>query len=456
MYRCANCDYVSAKWLGRCPECGAWDAFVEERKDAKGGKKAFALKSVSMTPLSGLSAVVEKRVETGIAEFDRVLGGGLVTGEVTLVGGEPGIGKSTLLLEVAARLARNNKVLYISAEESLGQVSIRARRLGVDNHNLLFAAEDVVENILPLFEQDFAVIIVDSIQVIGFSAIQAARGSMVQVREAANALTDKAKKTGTCLLIVGHVTKEGAIAGPKLLEHVVDCVIYFEGERNSHFRILRAVKNRFGSIGEIGVFEMTGAGLEEVSNPSTIFVSEEDKDVPGRCIGCVLEGIRPILIEVQSLTADASYGVARRKTSGFDFNKYTLILAMIEKRLGINLAAYDVFLNVTGGMRINDPTADLAAAVATVSAYQGFVVPPDCVFIGEVGLLGELRSAPQVEQRLKEASRMGFKKAFIPRINYDKIRKSGFEGMDVNAAGNVQDVFDALDQMKVPARKRHK
>jgi DNA repair protein RadA/Sms len=447
MYLCSNCGYASVKWLGKCPGCGEWESFYQDeaKKNAKGAKGKSAAKDVKLTPLKDIPEAVYARHTTGIAEFDRVLGGGLVKGAVVLVGGEPGIGKSTILIDAASRLARERKVLYISAEESMEQVSGRAKRLGISNEQLLFASEDAVENILPLFERkDVAAIVVDSIQVVGFDAIDAAKGSVVQVRESAHALTQAAKKHDVALFIVGHVTKEGNIAGPKLLEHIVDAVIYFEGERNSHFRILRAIKNRFGSVGEIGVFEMTSAGLAEVTNPSSVFISKGDERIPGRSIGCVLEGVRPLMIEAQALTAGADFGNARRRASGFNANRLPLFVAMLEKRLQVSFAQTDVFLNVAGGISVDDPSADLAAVAAIISAFQNTPLDPRAVFVGEVGLLGELRNASNLTQRLGEAQRLGFTRAFIPAVNAEKTKDLP-KGL---AIVPVKDVVELVEKLR--------
>lgn len=445
MYKCSNCGYRSPKWMGRCPDCEEWESFVEDLKIKKGAKaKLVNSHDVTLTPLNKLETLVHERVESGIGEFDRVLGGGMTVGSVVLIGGEPGIGKSTLLIEAASCFAEKEKVLYISAEESLSQVSMRAKRLGIANENLLFAAEDSIESILPLFERDdIALVVIDSIQVVGFEAISAAKGSVAQVRESAHALTQKAKQTNTSLVIVGHVTKEGGISGPKLLEHIVDAVIYFEGEKNSHYRILRAVKNRFGSIGEIGVFEMSSKGLVEVNNPSAVFVSEQSKALPGRSIGCVLEGVRPMLIEAQGLTANAEFRNPCRRASGYAANKLTLIAAMLEKRLELNLSQTDIFINVTGGMRVYDPCADLAIVAAVLSAYQNINIPTDTVFLGEVGLLGELRSSTHLIARLTEIQRLGFKRVFVSKLNYDKIDKTEIN-LDLVPVANVSELLELL------------
>lgn len=447
MYKCSNCGYSSAKWMGRCPSCQEWESFYEEKALKAARKKTSDDAVIELTSLSDIAQVKYQRVLSDIGEFDRVLGDGLAKGSVVLIGGEPGIGKSTLLLEAGAGFSKTQKVLYISAEESLSQVSMRASRLGIDSKSLLFAAEDTVENILSLFQRDdIDLIIIDSIQVIAFESIAAAKGSVVQVREAAHALTQAAKKNAISLIIVGHVTKDGAISGPKLLEHIVDSVIYFEGDRNSHFRILRAVKNRFGSVGEIGVFEMGQSGLKEVNNPSSVFISEQVNNVSGRSVSCVLEGVRPMLIEIQALTSSSDFGNPIRRCSGFNNNKLSLIIAMIEKRLGMDLSRNDVYLNVTGGIRVDDPSADLAVVASVLSEHAGFVVPSDSAFIGEVGLLGELRNTVHIDARLGELRRLGFKRCFVPEINYDKINNSELCGLELVPLKNVTQLYEALNK----------
>ncbi|MBN2119943.1 MAG: DNA repair protein RadA [Candidatus Omnitrophica bacterium] len=441
MFACTNCGYKTLKWLGKCPQCGFWESFIEE--DAK-PRKAAKTKDVTLVNIKELAQTTEKRLPTGINEFDRVLGGGLVKGEVVLIGGEPGVGKSTLLLETAAKLAQENKVLYVSAEESINQINLRAKRLGICPDNLFIVTEDNIEDILPLFDKDFSVVIIDSIQVVRLNYLSGSAGSLVQVRETTGVLTEKAKKTGVCLIIVGHVTKEGVISGPKVMEHIVDCVVYFEGEKNSNFRILRAMKNRFGSVGEIGVFEMTQKGLEQVENPSSIFISQDNQIMPGRSTACILEGMRPMLVEIQALVTKGNFGMIRRKTSGFDFNRFSLLVAMLEKRLGLHLATQDVFVNITGGIRIDDPTADLALVAAVASSAQDFVVPADSIFIGEVGLSGELRIAYNITQRLMEAKRLGFKQAFIPEINHKKLNPKDFFGLNILGFNNAKEVIEKI------------
>jgi len=443
MFVCSNCGYKTLKWLGRCPECGIWDSFIEEIRQNKKKKD----KNIKLVSLKEIAIVEEERIPTGIKEFDRVLGGGLVKGEVVLIGGEPGVGKSTLLLETAAKIAEHNKVLYVSAEESISQVNLRAKRLRVSADNLFIVNEDNVNDIISLFKKDISLIVIDSIQAVSVDSLGSSRGSLVQVRESANILTEKAKKNDVSLMIVGHVTKEGFISGPKVLEHIVDCVIYFEGEKNSNFRILRAAKNRFGSVGEIGVFEMTQAGLVEIDNPSSIFISQQKKATPGRCVGCVLEGIRPILVEVQALVTKGTFGMVRRKTSGFDFNRFTLLLAMLEKRLGLHLATQDVFVNVTGGIKIIDPAVDLAMVLAVVSSLEDFVIPHDLIFISEVGLSGELRMVYNISQRLSEIKRLGFSSAFIPEVNSKKLDLNNFLDINIVGCSNVREIIDKVKKI---------
>jgi DNA repair protein RadA/Sms len=440
MFVCRNCGYKTLKWLGKCPECGIWESFIQQEQKAK------KIKAKELTPVKivDLSESEEIRISTNIGEFDRVLGGGLVKGEVVLIGGEPGVGKSTLLLQAAAKLSENQKVLYLTAEESLNQISLRAKRLGIDSQNLFIISEDNIENIQELFNKDFAVIIIDSIQVVHLQGLGSSRGSLLQVRESANLLTESAKKNGISLFIAGHVTKEGAIAGPKVLEHIVDCVIYFDGEKNSNFRILRAIKNRFGSVGEIGVFQMTASGLEQVDNPSSFFISKQDQQETGKSISCVLEGIRPVLVEIQALVTKGNFGMARRKVSGMDFNRFSLLVAMMEKRLGLRLGDQDVFVKVTGGMKINDPAVDLALAVAIISSYKDIFISNDAIFIAELGLSGELRKAHNIDSRLKEAERLGFSQAFISGKDAGDLNPAAYKNMEILGFNYLNQIVESL------------
>ncbi len=445
MFFCKNCGYKSIKWLGRCPECGEWDCFQKEETLAE--RKKAKTTPAQVFKITDLSVSSKQRISSGIAEFDRVLGGGIVKAEAVLIAGSPGIGKSTLLLEVAGKLSAKAKVLYISAEESLSQVKMRADRLGIESNNLYLASENDLEKILDFFEDGYSLIIIDSIQVLSLSKSGLSRGSILQIRECANALVEAAKTKSVPVLIVGHVTKEGDISGPKVLEHIVDAVIYFEGEKNSHYRILRAVKNRFGSTGEIGVFEMQASGLAEVENPSSVFISHKD-NYSGRALACVVEGSRAIVVEIQSLVAKANFNMPRRKSSGFDFNRFSLISAMAEKRLGLGLALQDIFVNVVGGIRVDDPAADLALAISIVSGYKDIIIPSGTVFLGELGLLGELRVVPQIEVRLKECQRLGVKQVFVPAVNLEKLDIGLFKPVKITGAENIKGVLNKIDSVK--------
>jgi DNA repair protein RadA/Sms len=417
-YVCQNCGHTSAKWLGRCPDCGEWNSLVEEALEtapARGASRpvAGAAQPVSLTEAA---AAPEVRTATGLAEFDRVLGGGLVAGSVVLVGGDPGVGKSTILLQVGERLARGGaRVLYVSAEESVRQTRLRADRLGAAAPGLLLLAENDLDAIVQTAgAQRPAALIVDSIQTVYRADIASAPGSVAQVRECTAALVRLAKDEGIAVFIVGHVTKEGALAGPRVLEHLVDTVLYFEGDRHHAYRILRATKNRFGSTNEIGVFEMASAGLVEVPNPSAAFLSERPRDAPGSAVICAIEGSRPVLVEVQALVSPTHFGMPRRTAAGVDYNRLLLLLAVLERRAGLHLAAQDVYVSVAGGVGVEEPAADLGIAVAVASSLRDRPVDARAVVIGEVGLAGEIRGVPQMGKRLAEAARLGFERAVIP------------------------------------------
>ena len=368
MYHCSECGYKSVKWLGKCPFCGGWETFAEEKKEVKG---KIVREKIPPQFIKDISSEVLDRVSVGIEEFDRILGGGLVNGEIVLVGGEPGVGKSTLLLEVASKLSQKEKALYVSAEESVEQISLRSKRLESDFSKLYILGEDNLEDVFNYIkEYGFKFVIVDSIQAVYYPKCEGLKGSVSQIRGCSDYLTQIAKTHGVGIFVVGHVTKEGAIAGPKLLEHIVDCVFYFEGESLSNYRILRATKNRFGPTQDFAVFEMRSKGLVEVKKTTDIFLPHKDKPVSGSCVVCVIEGIRPILLELQSLVSRASFGMVRRRSLGFDFNRFSLLIAIIEKRLKISLSSEDVFLNVAGGLKISDPAADLGAAMAIVSSHK--------------------------------------------------------------------------------------
>ncbi|MCD6364197.1 MAG: DNA repair protein RadA [Synergistetes bacterium] len=412
-YVCQNCGYESIKWLGNCPECGAWGSFVEKTPPL-----TLSSSSSAVASLGEVLAKEEERLCTGIEEFDRVLGGGIVKGSVSLLGGEPGVGKSTLLLQVANALSLQGlKVLYISAEESPRQVALRAKRLGIRAKSISLLSESEVDTALELANSlEVDLIVVDSIQTVRASNVSSVPGSPSQVRECAQKIFSFAKERGVSTFIVGHVTKEGAIAGPKLLEHLVDVVLYFEGDKRMQYRTLRAVKNRYGSTLEVGIFEMTSSGLREVKDPSAIFLSGLG-GVSGAAIGVVMEGERPILVEIQALVAPTFFPYPKRISQGFDFNRLQLLIAVLEKRVGIPLGKYDVYLNIVGGLRSNDPALDVPVCCAIFSSYRNTPIPPGRIFIGEVGLLGEVRPVPFVFARLREASRRGFRIAYIPKAS---------------------------------------
>ncbi len=413
-YVCAACGAVTAKWAGRCENCGEWNTIAEEPDAAAGPRAASRGRRIALTDLA-TSEPPAPRALSGIGELDRVLGGGLVPASALLVGGDPGIGKSTLLLQAAARFAATAPAIYISGEEAPAQVRMRAARLGLTDAPLRLGAETGLRDILATLEAERpALAVIDSIQTLWADHVESAPGSVAQVRTCAHELTAFAKRRGTAVILVGHVTKEGQIAGPRVVEHMVDTVLYFEGERGHQFRILRAVKNRFGPADEIGVFEMTGRGLAEVANPSALFLSERGAPTPGSAVFAGIEGTRPLLVEIQALVAPTALGTARRTVVGWDGGRLSMILAVLEARFGIGFADRDVYLNVAGGLRITEPAADLAVAAALLSARQDVALPPDTVFFGEISLSGALRPIAQAEARLREAEKLGFAAACAP------------------------------------------
>lgn len=420
MYVCSECGYSAPKWSGQCPQCREWNTMHEEIIDAKPKTSASSPgKSVSFASVVRVSQIDkgdELRFNTGIGELNRVLGGGLVKGSVVLLSGDPGIGKSTLLMQVCGTFCIDKKVLYVSGEESAKQLKLRAERLGVNSDSLFVMTETDVETVceyIKLNKPD--VVMIDSIQTMNHSDIQSSSGSVTQVRECTNALLRTGKAFDIPVIIVGHVNKDGAIAGPKVMEHIVDAVLYFEGERNYAYRILRAVKNRYGSTNEIGVFEMNDSGLSEVVNPSAALLSERNPNVSGNCISCVMEGSRPILAEVQSLVSTSGYGNARRMSTGYDFNRLNLILAVLEKRFGYRFSGMDTYLNIVGGLKLDEPAADLAVTLALVSGITDKPLPDGVVAVGEIGLSGEVRSVSRISARISEAARLGFTKCIVPR-----------------------------------------
>ena len=415
---CQNCGYKSAKYLGRCPNCGEWSSFVEEVEvqEVKNQRVSMTGERSKPLKLDEVELFDTPRIETDLDEFNRVLGGGVVPGSLVLIRGDPGIGKSTLLLQVSTQLASRGRVLYVSGEESAQQIKLRAERLGdIDRDFYLYAETNMqsiraeVERLKPNF------LIIDSIQTIMTPEIQSTQGSVSQVREVTGELMQIAKTNDIATFIVGHVTKEGQLAGPRMLEHMVDTVLYFEGERNNTFRILRAVKNRFGSTNEIGIFEMQGHGLVEVTNPSEVFLEERLEGSTGSAIVCALEGTRPILVEIQALTTPTMFGNAKRTTSGLDFNRVSLIMAVLEKRTGLLMQNQDAYLKSAGGVKLDEPAIDLAVAVAVASSYKELPTDARECFIGEIGLTGEIRRVTRIEQRLNEAAKLGFKKVYAPK-----------------------------------------
>lgn len=429
VFFCKECGFESSKWLGQCPGCKQWDCFVEEpvskkSPSAKGTNSRIGASEPTM--LSKVSTGEDERLLTGIEEFDRVLGGGIVNGSLVLVGGDPGIGKSTLLLQVCKKLVdKNHSVLYVSGEESLKQIKMRAERLGAFKGELLLLSEtnldlieETIKNIMP------EIVIIDSIQTMFKEDISSAPGSVSQVRETTSTLMHLAKGLGVMIFIVGHVTKEGVVAGPRVLEHMVDTVLYFEGENQASYRILRAVKNRFGSTNEIGVFEMRGTGLVQVTNPSEYMLQGKPEGEAGSVVACSIEGTRPILIEVQALISQTNFNMPRRTAAGTDYNRVNLLLAVLEKRLGLQISGCDAYVNVAGGMKVNEPALDLAIVLAVISSYKSKAIDSKTIVFGEVGLTGEVRAVNQAEQRVIEAGKMGFEMCILPQANKEMINNS--------------------------------
>ena len=453
---CQSCGSVTPRWVGKCESCGEWNSIIEERVEAapKGLGTSKKGNVIQFEDLQAESPDLPRAV-SGMAEFDRVTGGGLVPGSAILIGGDPGIGKSTLLLQLTCIMAKKNvRCAYISGEEAVDQVRLRAKRLGLADSPVDLAAATNVRDIVQSMSdatgrKAYDVMVIDSIQTMYVDTVDSAPGTVTQVRTTCQELIRNAKRLGVTLLIVGHVTKEGAIAGPRVLEHMVDTVLYFEGDRGHQFRILRGVKNRFGPTDEIGVFEMAGQGLVEVENPSALFLSERSDTVPGSAVLAGLEGSRPVLVEIQALVAPTSYSTPKRAVVGWDSNRLSMILAVLEARCGVMMSGKDVYLNVAGGLRITEPAADLAVAVALISAASGDPVPKDTVIFGEIGLAGEIRHVPQPDVRLKEASKLGFKAAFIPKPAKAKGAQSASD-LDVKT-------FERLDQVtglfKAPANR---
>lgn len=430
-YVCNNCGSVQQKWYGKCPDCGEWNTMEEreaEKTEEKKHKSFSAAKTVTATPLNKIELSSKVRFSTGLSEFDRVLGGGIVEGSVTLLSGEPGIGKSTLLLQICNEVAKFGTILYVSGEESSGQIKLRAKRLGVNAEELYILSETNMNKIIPEINALHPkIVIIDSIQTMYDDDVASAPGSVTQVKQSAMMLMQEAKTENIAILIVGHVNKDGAIAGPKVLEHIVDAVLYFDGDKQHAYRIIHAAKNRFGSTNEIGVFEMETEGLSQVENPSGLLLSQRPRGVSGSCAVCVMEGSRPILAEVQTLASASVYPSPKRTSQGIDYNRVALILAVLEKRLGYRFSANDVYVNVAGGLRIEEPAADLALALSLISSYKNVAVSEDTVAFGEIGLAGECRSVPNIDQRVSEAARMGFKNIILPKRSVVKNIPDGVE-----------------------------
>ncbi len=447
IFFCQNCGHEEAKWLGQCPACKEWNTFVEEKASAGISKgvtaAAKSLKETEVVSLLDVRAKDDDRIETGIRELDRVLGGGIVPGSLVLVGGDPGIGKSTLLLQVCQHLARQKKVLYISGEESQTQIKLRANRMGEFTSNLLLLCEtnlDTIRSVIERQHPDLAVI--DSIQTMYSEEVTSAPGSVSQVRESTHVLMQLAKGLCIPIFIVGHVTKEGTVAGPRVLEHMVDTVLYFEGDRHASYRILRAVKNRFGSTNEIGVFEMRQNGLVEVENPSEYMLSGKPENASGSVVACSMEGTRPILIEVQALVCQSNFGMPRRTAAGTDYNRVNLLMAVLEKRIGIPLSNYDAYVNIAGGLKMNEPAIDLGIVLAIVSSYKNRAIDEKMIVFGEVGLSGEVRAVSMPEQRVAEAKKLGFETCVLPAVSMDMVK--GIKGIRRVGVKNISDAIDVV------------
>jgi DNA repair protein RadA/Sms len=449
IYVCQNCGHQERKWQGRCTACEEWNSFVEEKfRDTRvSAKTSSILNNLRESKPIAYNDIVpqdDDRTTSGIDEFDRVLGGGIVAGSLVLIGGSPGIGKSTLVAQTADKLSQKGwKVLYVSGEESERQIKMRGERLGINAENLYLLPETNLESIL--IETDKLkpdVVIVDSIQTVFSPKIESAAGSVSQVREVAGQFMIFAKSTSTPVFLIGHVTKEGSIAGPKALEHIVDTVLYFEGDRHHNHRIIRATKNRFGAANEIGIFEMTNEGLKPVSNPSEVFLQERPKDASGSVVTVCMEGTRPMLVEIQALVSSTKFGNARRMAQGFDYNRLSLLIAVLEKRVGFQLGNDDVYVNVAGGLEIDEPAADLGVITAIASSYRNITIPPDVAVFGEVGLTGEVRGVLQAQSRAREAQTLGFKKLIVPATN-----KTGLEKLLGTRVVGVKTVEEALDEL---------
>ena len=441
VFFCQNCGHEESKWLGQCPMCKEWNSFVEECVTTSNTAAVKAAKEIRIVPLSEVKTENEERVTTEIKELDRVLGGGIVPGSLILVGGDPGIGKSTLLLQVCRNLSEKGvRVLYISGEESLQQIKIRAERIGTFGDSLTLLCETNLDTIKTVIDREKPqIVIIDSIQTMYNETVSSAPGSVSQVRESTGTLMQIAKGMDIAIFIVGHVTKEGVVAGPRVLEHMVDTVLYFEGDRHASYRILRGVKNRFGSTNEIGVFEMRQDGLHEVENPSEYMLNGRPKDASGSVVACSMEGTRPILIEVQALVCHSNLGIPRRTAAGTDYNRVNLLMAVLEKRVGLQMSACDAYVNIAGGIRMNEPAIDLGIVLALVSSYKEIAIDDKTICFGEVGLSGEVRAVSMAEQRVLEAKKLGFERVILPAVCMKSVEKIG--GIALIPVENIQDAI---------------
>lgn len=445
VFVCRVCGCTSPKWLGKCPDCSSWDPFDEEKITEKSQKQQLKegrnKNSDKAEKISELQLPTYMRAATGMAELDRVLGGGLVDRSAVLLSGEPGIGKSTLLLQICSELSKTRKVLYVSGEESKGQLKLRAERLNISGDSLYLLTETDLDSVISECDRISPdVIIIDSVQTLSTMELNSAQGSISQVRECALSMINYGKTKGAAVFLVGHVNKEGGISGPKILEHMVDAVLYFEGERTNSYRIIRAIKNRYGSTNEIGVFEMSEKGLREIPNPSEVVMAERPKNTSGSCAGCVMQGTRPIISEIQSLVAKTFYPTGKRTSDGFDYNRMCLLIAVLEKRMGLKFYENDVYLNVAGGIRLDEPSADLSIAMSLISGITDKVIPDNLIAFGEIGLSGEVRAVSHIEYRVKEAIRLGFTKIILPMKNLPTVKNLGTE-VELCGVSNIYQVL---------------
>lgn len=453
VFICSQCGYESPKWYGKCPSCNEWDSMDEEQIITETSKRGSINKNATYSnkvlTLSKIDSSTELRYNTGIGELNRVLGGGLVKGSLVLLSGDPGIGKSTILLQICELLSQKLSVLYVSGEESAYQIKMRAKRLGVTSEDLAIMCETDAEIISEYIRTEKPdIVMIDSIQTMSISEVSSTAGSITQVRECTNLFMRTAKNNDVSIILVGHVNKDGNIAGPKVLEHIVDTVLYFEGERNLTYRILRAAKNRFGSTNEIGVFEMTNKGLIEIENPSLAMISGRPLNISGTCVTCLIEGSRPILAEVQGLATASGFGNSRRMATGFDYNRMAMLIAILEKRAGYFFSNMDCYVNIVGGLRADEPASDLAVALSLISSLKDAVVDSSTIVFGEVGLAGEIRTVNNCEQRIRECQRLGFKKCIIPRQNLKNLSKADFENIEIYGVRNIREAFEcAVDNV---------